>query len=802
MPTPTQIIKATIIYRTVKEDQRAVAEQWWHTFQHNPKEDIGTNMSKLMLACIAQGDFKTKSPLLENSALDNPSPVLTSIDYLSHASRVIFDYKSLSAAHQQEFLASFPKAGDRGITARSATHAVARQGDKITELKGFFYGVLGQMPSWLKTACDFGVNIAMGGDGQFNYIGKTIANNGFSGHMYFHHHLPYQLVMAGLEQSAPASGLDALWGHSTVSSDVQTEADQFDQGHSFTGASDTFTAAGSLYFSDPVYQIKLLTEMGTVTPDKYNGMLVTLTDDNWPLIKSYLLALEENIQQNRVEQVMEQLLTPPSTARKELPVVQSYIAFDFKSYLRRVTLLLDAQELTPQQMGAHVALQDTLLSCIQQLRQDGYNSVIYSQLSSIITQICGLEATPQHYQTAISRIDSLFQLQRSMDPELQKAHLSILIQQHCNEVLEEIKELQEKANRTKLYFLSEHISKENGVGEYLAGLADQIQLLDNIRLALTQGASLDEIDSLEKSMALQETLDTSWTTANPIDLNTLNSYFETVKSFKEFLHNTPRLVSETLLDKMKGCHKELELALMRQEELFQMQQAKQAELEDALSRSSQRAKKQSQRLAQQKVDITLLRQQLEVLLHTRSTAAQAKQTLVQNLQHDLMDLEASVSSKQEQVTQQPAKQAGLDDALSSSSQLVEEQSQRLIQQKSEITLLRQRLKALLQTRSTAVKAKQTLVQTLQHDLKSLEASVSFEEEQVTQQPAKQAELEDALLKQEREITLLREQLDESSRSKEAAEQALALRLQHELNTLQTAVPSAEENPTQQQLKNR
>lgn len=130
MPNESLIAKATIIGNTVKEDQAAVAKMWWKTFKHNPGDDLSTNMAKLMLACVALGDFKTSSSLSGKKGLDNPNPVLTSIDYLSHASRIIFDYKNLSETHQQEFLAYFPKAGEQGVIARSATHAAIRKGDR------------------------------------------------------------------------------------------------------------------------------------------------------------------------------------------------------------------------------------------------------------------------------------------------------------------------------------------------------------------------------------------------------------------------------------------------------------------------------------------------------------------------------------------------------------------------------------------------------------------------------------------------------------------------------------------------
>ncbi len=585
MPNESLIAKATIIGNTVKEDQAAVAKMWWKTFKHNPGDDSSTNMAKLMLACVALGDFKTSSSLSGKKGLDNPNPVLTSIDYLSHASRIIFDYKNLSETHQQEFLAYFPKAGEQGVIARSATHAAIRKGDEtITELKGFLYGVVGQIPTYLKYAYDFGVNIAMGGSGQSNYTGKKISNNGYSGHMYFHHYFPDQLIMAGLEQSAPAAGLlDAIWGHSEESPDVQTGSDQYGQGHSLTGASDTYTAAGSLYFSDPVYQAKLLAETGALTPDKYGAMQVTLTNDNWPYIKRYLSDLNDNLRENREEVVMEQLLTPPSTASKKLPTVQSFIAFDFKGYLHNIRVLLEAEPLSSKQMETHLHLQNELLLRIQKLRQEGYTVKVYEEFLLLIREICALEDTPAVYKDAVVHIAQLFKLQCDVDPNLEKAHVGLLIQQRCNETLDTIKELHEKARILETYFSSEHISRENGVGDFLQYISEQMAVLERIETAITKGVVFEEANSLEKSLDLQDRLDKSWAKLNPIDLGTLNSYQDTLQRFAQSLRETPRLVSESLYTKLKLEHAKKEKLLEELHAVLVLSQTQAKELQTNLS---------------------------------------------------------------------------------------------------------------------------------------------------------------------------------------------------------------------------
>jgi hypothetical protein len=585
MPNETLIAKATIIGNSIRQDQAAVAQQWFKTFKHNSADDPATNMAKLMLACVAYGDFKTSSSLLKSKELGQPNRVLSSIDYLSHASRIIFDYKNLSQQHQKEFLDYFPKAGERGVVSRCATHAAVRNGDKIKELKGFLYGLIGQIPSYIKNAYDFGINIAMGGEGQTNYINKNISKNGFSGHMYFHHYSPDQIIMAGLEQSAPASGLlDALWGHHEEAPDIQVGSDQFGQGHSLIGASDTFTAAGSLYFSDPVYQAKLLAETGAVTPDKYGAMQVTLTDENWPQIKNYLISLNENLKETRTDQVMQQLLRAPSTASQEIPEVQSYIAFDFKSYLSQIRFLLEAEPQGSALLERHLPLQNELLIRIQKLRQEGYTQEVYQQFSEIINQICALDSTPEAYKGAILRIRYLFERQCKIDPNLERVHVNLLIQQRCNETLDNIKELQEKARVLQVYFSSDHISQENGVGQYLEHLAKQMQELEGIKARVTGGLVFEDVPSLEKGLDLQDELEKNWLNISAFPLVTLNGYQDTIQAFAEFLRKTPRLVSETLYLKLQAEMLTQRQALLHSEALLQESQAREKELTASLDK--------------------------------------------------------------------------------------------------------------------------------------------------------------------------------------------------------------------------
>lgn len=418
-----------ILYSSIDQDQFAVATQWAKTFIHNPTDDLATNMTQLLMACVARGDFKTRSYLSKSSELQAPTDQLTIADYLSHASRIIIDYQSLSENKVQELLSYFPEASTtNGVFSRSATHNVNQVKEKVVEGKGFMIGAMGQLPSVIKTPRDFGVNIAMGGEGQDNFYGKKISTNGFSGHFYYHRNTEHKLLLAGLEQSAPAaSPLELLMGAKKYSEDEQHDHDQFGQGHSLTGASDTYTAAGSLYFSHPVYQAKLLLEKGVLPPDKYGAMQVTITDDNWPFIKGFLAQLKSTVEQGDENNVVQQLLEKPSTAVSVKEEHSSFVALDFKAYLKLVfKVFIERSELSSDEQSTIAHEQTDLLILIHQL-QTG-NVKAYSELDSLMQKIMattdGMPAEVYAYKKAILRIGDLFKLQLSVDPELKNTQVS------------------------------------------------------------------------------------------------------------------------------------------------------------------------------------------------------------------------------------------------------------------------------------------------------------------------------------------------------------------------------------------
>jgi len=99
------LLNQEIVERSIEDDQQFVAEQLVKTFKDQPAANLACTTTKLTLACVAKGDFKTSSSLLKDKTLRAPNNTFTISDYLSHASRLIFDYKGLSADHKNEFLA-------------------------------------------------------------------------------------------------------------------------------------------------------------------------------------------------------------------------------------------------------------------------------------------------------------------------------------------------------------------------------------------------------------------------------------------------------------------------------------------------------------------------------------------------------------------------------------------------------------------------------------------------------------------------------------------------------------------------
>jgi len=474
--------KSNILSCSIDEDQSVVIAKWVKTFIHNDKDDVAIKLGKLLFAAVYQGDFKTRSSLGNQVELSNPNTHLTCIDYLSHGSRIIFDYEQLSSDYQKEFLQYFPDPNeDNKIFSRTATHAVCRLESEIIEKKGFHLGVQGLMLSLMAKRYDFGVNIAMGGTDQINLAGKKILANGFSGHVYFHRYNDENLIMCGLEQSAPSQSAYATFQsilHTVTkthseSSDAQTGTDQYGQWHSLTGASDVFTAAGSLYFNDPIYQAKLLIEKGCFPPDKYGAMIVTLTNDNWSLIKNCILTLEKTIADGDEVALSDTLRYLPKNACEQDPSISSYIALMFDVYLARAYEgFIISSELSLKEKESLRQLQHRLLDTIIQLQQGELD--VYPTFLNLSQDILNLTNMPKAYRESIQRIRDLFKLQLAKDPQLLVVHQDLLSKAHYEELQVRLSELYQEVGLAREYLGSSFIIRDHHLISHLQTL-EQLQ---------------------------------------------------------------------------------------------------------------------------------------------------------------------------------------------------------------------------------------------------------------------------------------------------------------------------------------
>lgn len=475
-------VKQNILSRTIEEDQQAVIETWVKTFKHNDGESEEIKMARLAFALIARSDFKIKHAFASEDRLVAPSTVLTLADYLSHASRIVVDYQDLSERNREELLIYFPRHPD---ASRTATHAVTRdKTGKVTELKGTQYGLRGFMPSLLNTPRDFGINIAMGGKGQSNLAGKTIKANGYSGHWYYHLEDNQQIMMMGLEQAKPLQ-IGALFrGHAQDSSDSdddQRHIDQFGQQHSVIGKSDVFTAASSIYFSDPIYQAKLMDEHHILPPEKYDGMHVKITDEHWNEIKVYMLDLEI-ASRGRDNVALEQLLKSlPAAACGDAVSYKSFTQFDFEGYLGRIF-----EYFAPQNPEARETLQriteyqEMLLISLKQIKS-GRLGHYRDFLETLCTMIDWADL-PEKYREALLRLDRLFLAEELSNQQLKDIRENLLLEKRSFLLQEEAEELYKQCVTLQNYLSSEFVVEE-GLEDYKALLALKMETLQRYRLA-------------------------------------------------------------------------------------------------------------------------------------------------------------------------------------------------------------------------------------------------------------------------------------------------------------------------------
>ena len=531
-------VKQQILDRSIETDQHATASMWLNTFLHSDPNDAGVNMFKLLLACLKEGDFQVR--LVGATEFTPPDYALTVTDYISHASRVILDYSALSPAHQNDFLTFFPKPNEKEVFARVSTHAVVRTEKGIKELKGVRLGLQGQLPAFINPLKDFGVNIAMGGVGKSNLLAQTIAKNGYSGHVFFHHNVKDALLMIGLEQSATAKSilsiLDLFSLAEHAADETQSHTDQFGQGHSLIGASDTYTAAGSLYFSDPIYQAKLLAEHHALSPQKYGGMQITLNDENWLLIKQFIAELNENCTPFLIENGFQQLLSRPRTAIRHDTENLPYIALNFQDYLHQcITVFIPEGNIDLQ------AAQNALLARIKKM-QLCESELDYLALNTLFTQeIAALIETAralpneqiEQYIRAIQRIGTLFELQLKSSHTLTRAQQSLL----TTEQLEKA-EIMIEMLLNNLLIIRSHLNDIHTETVSEAYLAELSGLIDCLR-------------TCKKSPQDDEYPDFAWIEEEKAQLNRYQDLIQGAKLFLEREKNTLQSERQKAYEKVR-----------------------------------------------------------------------------------------------------------------------------------------------------------------------------------------------------------------------------------------------------------
>lgn len=437
----TKKIKKEILSSSRQKDRERVARTWADTFFFN--NDTATDTARLLMSCVAKGELLVRD--FSTTVLQRPHTSFSVADYLSHGSRIIIDYQELGPVERDELLRLIPDTLNPDCVARSATHDVSRNDEGlIQEGKGLLLGMKGQLPSLLKSYRDFGINIAMGGNGQINEAGKTIRSNGYSGHFYIHRNDAQRLLMLGLEQTAPVTSFWELFHKKNQDSEnEQWGTDQYGQGHSLTGASDTFTAAGSLYFSDPVLQVKCVVEDNSFPPDKYGAMQVKLTNENWLEIKKMLQEMN-GVNQDRL---FDFLIKPPVSATDVPRKYTNYLAIDFRRYFQTMFDFF----LNSEQKNLANTTQNKLLLLIRAL-QEGTN-VNHEELKGCIRKLLDLPL-PDPYKNAILDFNQLLAKQFEENKEFQKNGQQFLLDKEFEELQEEQCRVLQKLSLVENFFIT------------------------------------------------------------------------------------------------------------------------------------------------------------------------------------------------------------------------------------------------------------------------------------------------------------------------------------------------------------
>ena len=380
-----QMARREILERSIVDDQDFIIDRWAKTFTDVGEEDHlaheahlrAVQFMMLTMAAVAQGDFEVSEMSSSDKKVHShrPSNALFVADYLSHASRVTIDFSGLTAEQKAHVSSLF---STENLDPRPSTHYTERDTSGIlTEKKSKLAGAQAVLLNALDVIgrttrlgdalapivkgpalTDFGIDIFMGGINQPN-LSQGISERGRDGHVLIHRNATDDSVMIGLEQTKPISNqsmqdalshaggaaveaLQSTWNfisrkpspptegsspvRKTPSPELPTDEDNtfgLSGKHSMLGDSDDYTSAGSLYFSNLIYKLKLLEDKRALTPAKYNGMHVRLNSGNVDAFLGYFNALSTARQERNVSAIKALLKQLPQTAMQNLSSEES-----------------------------------------------------------------------------------------------------------------------------------------------------------------------------------------------------------------------------------------------------------------------------------------------------------------------------------------------------------------------------------------------------------------------------------------------------------------------------------------------
>ncbi|HCA88813.1 MAG TPA: hypothetical protein DEO98_00430, partial [Legionellales bacterium] len=299
--------------------------------------------------------------------------------------------------------------------------------------------------------------------------------------------------------------------------DIQRGYEQFNQTHSLIGASDVYTAAGSLYFSDVIYQIKLLCEKSILPPDKYDGMHLKINDKNWPQIQEFLTKVNKATDQDALITLLKET---PTSACKDKPKIHSFLFFKFENYMDRIYQLFIADAALDDDNKTIKVAHDALLKELISLQRGEHQNfdLFISEAEILIT----LSASSANYQQAIQRLIQLVELQRTLDPDLINTQKELLLETEIDALRQEIFTLY-----TTLRLLQDLPSLKTNP-KFVTALQEYIKCLKE---------ACDPSEScLDKSLTLSSVMPATDITQDTVD------HLENVKHAVEvFLSNEPLL---------------------------------------------------------------------------------------------------------------------------------------------------------------------------------------------------------------------------------------------------------------------